>query len=90
VVHDPGLGVRAGSHRDGIEADGDRPDVIESIPRDREDLEPVVGGVDRQQRRAVGGEVDRADVRRLPVDEGVARGREAGGQADGDRDEGRS
>ena len=69
VVDHPYLGVRSGPHRDRIEPHRNRAGPDQPRGDDREHLEAVVGGVDRQQARPVRRQVERADVRALPVDE---------------------
>ncbi len=62
VVHHPDLVVGAGRHGDGLHADRDRGRVDEAAARHVEDLERVVGRVDREELAAVGRERERPDV----------------------------
>ena len=73
VVDDPGFGVGAGPHADGIHPHGHAADADRGGAGHIEELEHAVGQVHREQHGAVGRQVDRVDVGRLPVPERCAR-----------------
>src|SRR5262245_65251250 len=75
MVHHPHFRVRTCCHRHRLETDGHRARVREIAARrlDREDLEPVVGGVDGEQPCARRRERKRADLTALERDERCVR-----------------
>src|SRR5205085_1975493 len=79
--HHPDLAVRARRDGHGVEADRDRTgmgQVADAI--DGEDLEPIVGRVDREETATVGRQREGTDLTALEFDE-------RGGTRGGDRDE---
>jgi hypothetical protein len=85
VVHHPDLPVRARRDRHGLEADRDRPGMGRVAGGgEREDLDPIVGRVDREETAPVRRQREGTDLTALELDEragrrGGHRGDEEGG-----------
>ena len=82
VVYDPDFGVAAGGHGDRLKTHGYGGDLGHASGADVQDLECVVGSVDREKPRAVRGECERPHLARLEQHELRA---EVVGEAEGRR-----
>jgi hypothetical protein len=73
VIDHPGLGIRPRHDRDRLQADRDGNPVPEPLRPDVEHLQTAVGGIDREELRAVGRQGEWTDLAAL--EQRVGRGR---------------